>query len=183
MKNLYYIRHGLSQANIEEMWGGQTESALTLEGQEQALVAGQAIKSQGIAIDALYSSPLSRAYDTARIIAYQINYPEDKIIRDDIFLERSFGEQDGIVREPGFFDRYTYAETDNFIGGETVADLQARADRALDLLRKVDADTVLLVGHGAFGRALRRHINNQPPSDEFTSGLLLIPNCELIKLI
>lgn len=61
------VRHGLSSFNIEKRIQGRDDlSSLTETGQEQARRTGQAL--QGLAIHAIYSSPLRRAADTARLL-------------------------------------------------------------------------------------------------------------------
>ena len=66
-QELVLIRHGESTANATGVWQGQLEFPLSEEGRRQARLAGRALA--GEAFDGLYSSPLSRAYETAEIIA------------------------------------------------------------------------------------------------------------------
>src|SRR5580765_3395811 len=89
MKHLYFVRHGLSENNKLSIFSGQTESPLADEGREQARQAGQQAKD--LHIDHIISSPLSRAHETAQIIAREIGYPEDKIEVSSLLVERHFG--------------------------------------------------------------------------------------------
>ena len=61
------VRHGLSSFNIEKRIQGRDDlSSLTDTGQEQARLTGRAL--EGLTLDAVYSSPLRRAADTARLL-------------------------------------------------------------------------------------------------------------------
>lgn len=183
MKKLYFIRHGLSRANVDDVWGGQIDTSLTAKGRVQAKQAGIKACTEGLKFDLVITSSLSRARDTALIIAEQIGYPLGDIRSEAIFIERSFGILDGTPGAKSFFDNHTYKELDNVKGAESVEELQRRAKKALQLLQSYPEDTILLVGHGAFGRALRRVINGQPYTDEFKGPLAYIPNAEVIQLI
>ena len=66
MKKLYFIRHGLSEGNVQEIWSGSTDTPLHTEGRAQAKAAGQ--KAKKLKIDLVVSSPMSRAKETAEII-------------------------------------------------------------------------------------------------------------------
>lgn len=68
MKTLvYFIRHGQSVGNRDRIFLGHTDMPLTELGREQARLAGAYIKKMGITPDAVYASPLSRAYETASL--------------------------------------------------------------------------------------------------------------------
>jgi len=82
---LYVIRHGESQANVEHVYCGQMDSPLTALGRQQAKQAGKFLK--GIPFDKVYSSPLSRAVDTAKLAL-----PEFEPETDPDLMEISVGE-------------------------------------------------------------------------------------------
>lgn len=62
---LYLIRHGESEANLNQYYAGQTDAKLTAKGKEQAKAIAP-ILSQ-ISFDRVYSSDLSRAWDTQKL--------------------------------------------------------------------------------------------------------------------
>ncbi|MEW6636961.1 MAG: histidine phosphatase family protein, partial [Actinomycetota bacterium] len=66
------VRHGQSTANASGVWQGQMEFPLSDEGRHQARLAGRALAEKRL--DAIYSSPLSRAFETAEIIAREAGY-------------------------------------------------------------------------------------------------------------
>ncbi len=182
MKNLYFVRHGLSQANIDNLWSGSgLNSPLSEEGKLQATQAGKSAKSQGLVFDIVISSPQDRAHHTAKNITTELNYLHDDIVLHNNFVERGFGELEGVRSKPETFKSYSLDESsiDKLDGVEKLVQLQNRANEALNYLNTLPYDTILVVAHGAFGRALRRAVNNEP----FNIPLDPIPNAVIIKLI
>lgn len=118
---------------------------------------------QGLNFDIIISSPLLRAYDTACHIAKEFEYPAEKIITNDLFKERCYGILDG-TNHGDTMAKYILDETsiDDYEGVESLVEIQERAGKAWAYLQNLPQDSVLLVSHGAFGRALRRAIRNEP---------------------
>lgn len=146
MKKLYFIRHGLSEMNALGLFAGLSETALTKEGKHQARAAGRLAKDLGI--DLIVSSPMTRAIGTAEIIAAEINYPLNSIIQNKLFIERDFGALEGQPWSPDLnLDGISDLETDDT--------LLERARLGLQWLKNQPADNILLVSHGAYGRAMR----------------------------
>lgn len=146
MKKLYFIRHGLSEMNIQGLFAGRTETPLTAEGRQQAKAAG--VQAKDLNFDFIAASPLQRAVETAQIIAKEIDYPIKKISINMLLIERDFGELEGKPWSPDL-------DLDGISDIETVDSLLVRTKLALDWIETIDADNILIVSHGAFGRALR----------------------------
>lgn len=166
MKKLYFARHGLTVMNVEGKWSGTTETPLTEEGRQQAKIAGQ--KAKDLNIDYVVCSPLSRAKETAKIIAKEIGYPVKNIHVNPLFIERHFGEMEGKTWGPDI-------NADGFSDVETVDTILHRAQVALAWLHSLEAENVLVVSHGSFGRALRSLILEEFPF----SGPDRLANAEL----
>lgn len=135
--------------NVRGAWSGTTETPLTSEGRQQAKQTGQAAKDLGI--DLIVASPLSRAVETATIIAKQIGYPPNKIQTNELLIERHFGELEGTPWRPDI-------NIDSAKNVESIDSILDRARSALDWLESIDKDVIMVVSHGSFGRALRHHI-------------------------
>lgn len=163
MKHLYFVRHGLSEFNKSNTWAGSSDTPLAPEGHDQAKKTGQKIYKQGLVFDVIVSSPLQRAHDTAKHIAEEIGYPPEQIILQKLLIERSFGELEG-RKDLRAVTNYMLGEEriDKYKNVEKLEDLHIRAQKVLDYLNTLPHETVLVVGHGASGRALRRVINNEP---------------------
>lgn len=172
MKHLYFCRHGLSIYGKETKWaGGRTDSPLAAEGRQQAAFAGQ--YAQKLHLDHIVTSPLSRALDTAKIIAEAIGYPSERIIVDGRVIERHFGELEGTPYDP------TRTDLSQVAGVEPLADLLERAKQVLAFLETIESNNILVVSHGSFGRALAHVIN---PSIAFEKQPRF-ENAKIVKLI
>ncbi len=180
MKKLYFIRHGESEFNKAHKWAGSVDTPLTQTGHEQAQKAGKELKKQGLAFDIIISSPLERAHQTAKNIATELEYPHVEIILESRLVERNFGSLEGrkdlIAATKYVIDESTI---DSIDGVEMLIDLQQRANELLAYLHSLPHQHILVVGHGAMGRALRRAINNEPLHKRGTS----YKNAEIVRFI
>lgn len=140
--------------NQRGVFSGRTETPLTPEGIEQCHQAGQQLREAGI--DCIVASPIERAYQSAVIIAGELGIPESDIIINDLFVERSFGPLEGTPYS-------IHADLDGTEGVEHSSELIERVSHGADFLRTIDANTILVVSHGAVGRALRHVLQDDTP--------------------
>ena len=89
--NLYVVRHGETQWNIEHKVQGVTDIPLTQKGKDQAKELQDLVKS--LNIDVVISSPLMRARETAKILV-DSKLP---INTDDRIKERDWGMNEGAI--------------------------------------------------------------------------------------
>lgn len=139
MKQLYFVRHGQSQANVDRVFAGQADTPLTAEGREEA--KGVIEQLRPLNIDHIIASPLSRTYDTAKIIAEGIGYPLENIELNELLMERSFGSAVGLSWDDDISD---------FPDIELMESVGKRAKQAYDYIAALSYDKVLVVGHGTF---------------------------------
>ena len=170
MKHLYFMRHGLSVMNQQGIFSGRNDTPLSKEGIKQCHKAAEQLK--GVSIDAIVASPMARTMDSAKIIAQEIGFPEDKIIINDLFMERSFGPLEGTK-----YTRLTNLDETN--GVEHSTSLIDRAKAGLAFLSGVNGDTILVVSHGAIGRALRNVLVPELDYHQVEG----FNNAEVVKLI
>jgi broad specificity phosphatase PhoE len=166
MSKIYLARHGQNVDNLNSILNGHRDLPLTDLGRKQAKNLAYHIKDAAIDFGVVYSSPLSRALETAQIITDVLGYSPPTIISD--LIERDFGTMTGkpiadieklcsprIIKA----DPITY-----FIdpeGAETFPDLVVRGSRILDFLFKKHSDTnVLLVCHGDIGKMIYAAFHN-----------------------
>ena len=172
MKRLYFIRHGLTHMNVRSVFAGVTETDLTDEGREGALKAGK--DNKNVPVDLIITSPLRRAHDTAKLFANGAGLPESIIQTNDLLLERNFGS---LENTPWSRELSSQLHNDNLPEGvETWDSLVNRAQQLLDYIDKLPVDNVLLVGHGAIGRAIRSIL---VPEADIHAG---IPNAKLVQI-
>ena len=86
---IYIVRHGQTELNSRQVLQGRSDHPLNEAGIRQAEAA--AAKLSGIAFDAVYSSPLIRAIQTAKIIA-----PALEPVIDDRLIEMEYGPYEGL---------------------------------------------------------------------------------------
>ena len=117
-------------------------------GIEQVKLAAKAIRAEDW--DVVITSPLSRARQTAEIIASQHGFPE--IVEEELLIERSFGEAEGLSHEQW---RMKYSNLDEIPGGESRTQLAERSNLLLETIsEKLAGKRVLAVSHGALIRTL-----------------------------
>ena len=149
---LFHVRHGATSATQEDRFSGSSGAELSEEGRWQAARLGERLSHQNIT--AAYSSPLSRALDTARIIAEQCGL--EPATRDGL-REMGHGHWEGMKRrdvEEQFAVEYAAWEADPFTfapeGGESGLGVLARA---LPVIREIvtthPGGRVLVVSHKA----------------------------------
>ena len=87
---LYIIRHGQTELNSKHALQGRSDNPLNEAGVQQAQDAAQKLQNLGIRFDRVYSSPLVRAVQTARIVA-----PDMEPILDRRLIEMDYGPYEG----------------------------------------------------------------------------------------
>lgn len=91
-RRVYIVRHGLTIWNNEKRYQGHTDIELSEEGKEQAAALQKRLA--GVKFEAIFSSDLSRAFETARIIAEPHNL-DVKVIPG--VKEMNFGVWEGLT--------------------------------------------------------------------------------------
>lgn len=138
MKEFYVFRHGETEMNRLRKWQGRgIDLPLNENGRKQASDLAERLKELGL--EAVFSSPLKRALETARITAGVLNIPV--FVKEDL-TEGSFGVAEGKTREeiaamyPDVSDAWHNLDADYmdacFLGGESKRQIQSRVLRALD---------------------------------------------------
>lgn len=88
---IYLVRHGQTIRNKEKVMQGRSDAPLNEAGILQAEKCANWFSDQGIRFDRVYSSPLLRAVDTAKIIS-----GKEEIIIDDRLIEMDYGPYEGV---------------------------------------------------------------------------------------
>jgi len=157
---VYLARHGQTEWNVAGRRQGRLDSPLTPHGLLQAQRNAALVKREQI--DAVFSSPLGRARRTAEILAEALGMRVQVV--DDL-AEVAHGEWSGLTSAeidagwPGqravrSQDKYVY----RFPGGESYADADSRATRALDGIARLGSRRPLLVSHEMIGRLLMKQL-------------------------
>ena len=149
------MRHGESEANAKGvMAGSAVDSPLTERGKEQALVVASKIK--GVKFDYVFSSPLSRARETARIISAECNIAV-KVVEDARLKEFNVGDAAGMNAEE--YHRLR-KQGHIFNGSESMDDVHERISSFLADLN-VHAHNILVVSHNGTGKMMQTVLNSK----------------------
>lgn len=162
--HIIFLRHGQSTANRDQILQGQMDSPLSEQGLREAELLANYWKSEGVMFDLIISSPLKRAFDTARVISQFLSI---LIEPDQNWKERNFGKAEGhsyddvrAMRKE--IDSYSIFEP-AFEDGESEWDLNIRAGEAIRTLIRRPAGNYLVVTHGSIFNAVLNVILGIPP--------------------
>ncbi|MCB1186350.1 histidine phosphatase family protein [bacterium] len=180
------IRHGQSEGNLKRIFQGSLDYPLTDLGRDQARSVGKWLEQRGLHFDAVYSSPLSRAHETARILGGQTGNTE--IHAHDMLREIHGGELEGLTHEQCIAKFPAYAERklpegadfSNY-GGESYGQVNVRIMQFIEFIqqRHSEPDSILIVAHGGTLYQLFKRWCGWPVPTHFFVGM---SNCVMICL-
>jgi len=164
------LRHGESEGNAQGRMQGRRDYPLSALGREQAARAAAFIGSSGLALNAVYTSPLKRALETAAIVT-ELGVGPQPVVDEDL-PEIAAGSLQGLneseirAAHPEFMHR-PLSETGDFAayGGESYDDVQRRLTRLMTRLEarhREAEERILLVGHGGFHYQLVKALLCEP---------------------
>lgn len=180
--NIFIMRHGQDEDNVAGILNGHRDTPLTELGHQQAILAAK--KMNDIGIDIIYASPLKRAYETARIVANELDV--DEVILDNHLIERDFGILTGkpVADIQKYTDKILKTEvTTYFLEVEGAEDFPTLLERAKKFFSEINErhsnKNILLVCHGDIGRMIRAAYHN---IDWKTSLKTHFDNTEVLEL-
>lgn len=178
---LIIVRHGQSEGNRDRVFTGHGPSPLTERGREEARCAAARIASSPV--DALFSSDLPRAVQTAEPIAELTGLP---IVQDPALREKNFGDLTGMsfseleAKHPDVW-RGLLARDPRFQppGGESHVNCRERMNAFLSrLFESRTSGRVVLVSHGVAINHLLYSLM-RTPTDGSPAMLFQIDNCSI----
>lgn len=146
MLTLVLIRHATNDWVRKGVLAGWTPGVhLNEEGRAQAQALGERLAS--VPLDAVYSSPLERALETAQAVAAP--HGLEVQIHQGVG-EVQYGEWNGqllkkLVKKPLWTAVQVYPSGTRFPGGETIGEMQARVVGTLDEIRSAHPDGIVAV--------------------------------------
>ena len=173
--NIYITRHGQTDYNKSRMMQGRSDIPLNETGIAQARARRESLGD--IKFDAVYSSPLIRAVQTAEIIG---NVKREDIITDERIIEANFGKYELMGYYSTGLKMMAYWSFPEIFpapeGVETIKEMVERTSSFLRELEKKDYETVLVACHGGIIRPIRGYMENRK------NGIIWRPrpqNCEV----
>lgn len=158
---LILLRHGETEWNLSGRWQGQSQNTpLSDRGREQALIVSRRLRTYPI--QAIYSSDLLRAFETAQIAGQSLGLEP---IADQGLRESDIGRWTGLTwseiaaRFPEEVAAMLAGQDVRRGGGESYSELGARLAATVErIIARHAGHTVLLVSHGAAIRSLVAHV-------------------------
>jgi 2,3-bisphosphoglycerate-dependent phosphoglycerate mutase len=185
---LVLARHGQSEWNLKNLFTGWRDPGLTDLGIEEARNAGRRLKEMGVGFDIAFTSDLSRAQRTCKLILEEIGQPDLRTIANQALNERDYGDLAGLNKDDA---RARWGEEQVHVwrrsydvpppGGESLKDTVARVlpyyIREI-LPRVMRGERVLVAAHGNSLRALVMVLDGLTsdtiPSLELATGIPLV---------
>ncbi len=168
MLTVYFLRHGETPMNADgNRYSGRTDVGLTEKGIFQAEQVSAQLEN--IAIEAVYSSPLQRAYRTAGIAT-----GNREVVKDDRLIEVDFGLWEGKTREEfiaddaGVWDAWCTDPGISRAGrtGETAGEVVKRVDSFFEeVLKRHHNKTIVVVAHNGVNRLYLAYKLGMPLKD------------------
>ena len=185
---LVLVRHGQSDWNLKNLFTGWKDPDLTDKGQAEAKAAGQRLKAMGLNFDIAFTSALTRAQHTCKLILNELGQSDLKTIREQALNERDYGDLSGLNKDDA---RAKWGEEQVHVwrrsydvpppNGESLKDTVARVlpYYCQEILPRVlNGERVIVAAHGNSLRALvmvlDRLTPDTIPSMELDTGVPLV---------
>ncbi|MBW8879707.1 MAG: histidine phosphatase family protein [Acidobacteria bacterium] len=166
MTTILLARHGETDWNRDGIWQGWADPPLNDTGRAQARELAEQLRTTPF--DAVYSSDLRRAHETALIVAEPHEVP---IVADPGLREIDIGPWSGLTRAE-IEERFPDGKRP---GGETREQHATRVLEAVErIAREHPGERILLVTHGGTMRALHGHVSDDPVHP--------VHNCSVLEL-
>lgn len=168
---IYIVRHGETDFNLQGRFQGSFDSELNEAGRAQALKLAETLRD--VRFSAVYSSPLSRAFETAKVILQEASLTSDdrqmpfgnerEIVVMDGLKELDYGEWQGLLPDerekmyPGLDQAWSSDPWSVQIpGAESLADMKRRVYATLDLILASHGpgESLLVSAHGHVNRII-----------------------------
>jgi broad specificity phosphatase PhoE len=163
MVTVFLLRHGETGWNKLGRVMGRTQVPLGADGVQQIQKIAPLVAT--LELDAIYTSPLRRAVQTAKVVAAETKLP---ICRSEGLNEIAYGEWAGRYFEDLIDDelyrRFIKSPAKTLLlGGETISDVQRRGLKVIDeAALEVPGGRFLFVSHGDVIRAILCHYMKLP---------------------
>ncbi len=178
---IYLIRHGTTDWNEAGRYQGSSDIPLNEKGMKEAKKVGHALST--IPFHAIYSSPLSRAHETAKEIAKHHDLPIQLV---DELKERSYGEFEGLtysqIEKHPYFQKHLRGNwyLEGAPQGETFVQTAERAGQALShIVSHHINETIGIVAHGGVIKSIGYHIGHFEKENVAT---VIIPNARPVQI-
>jgi 2,3-bisphosphoglycerate-dependent phosphoglycerate mutase len=185
---LVLVRHGQSDWNLKNLFTGWKDPDLTEQGIDEAKAAGHRLKALGLSFDTAFTSDLTRAQNTMKLMLAELGQSELPVYKNQALNERDYGDLSGLNKDEA---RKKWGEEQVHVwrrsydisppGGESLKDTVARVLPYYNqeiLPAVLRGERVLVAAHGNSLRALVMVLDRLTPttipSMELATGVPLV---------
>ncbi|MBM19419.1 MAG: 2,3-bisphosphoglycerate-dependent phosphoglycerate mutase [Stappia sp.] len=185
---LVLVRHGQSDWNLKNLFTGWKDPDLTEKGIEEAKTAGAKLRELKLAFDLAYTSDLTRAQHTLKLILDELGQQGLETVRDQALNERDYGDLTGMNKDEArekFGEEQVHVWRRSFDvpppGGES---LKMTAERVLPYYREqilpqvLSGKRVIVAAHGNSLRSLVMELEGLTPDEilkrELATGVPIV---------
>jgi 2,3-bisphosphoglycerate-dependent phosphoglycerate mutase len=170
---LVLVRHGQSEWNLKNLFTGWKDPDLTEQGIGEAKAAGGKLRDMKLKFDIAFTSDLTRAQHTLKLILAELGQEDLETIRNQALNERDYGDITGMNKDEArekFGEEQVHIWRRSFDvpppGGES---LKMTAERVLPyyraeiLPRVMEGNRIIVAAHGNSLRSLIMELENLTP--------------------
>ena len=174
---IYIIRHGQTEMNQANVLQGRSNFPLNEKGAAQAESAAKRLKDQKIVFDKMYSSPLIRAVQTAKIVGGELL----PLGVDERLIEMDYGPYEGMdLKKPAPEVLHFFSDFQNNPAPEGMEPLDEVVKRSGEFLEEIKEEaekyTILISTHAIAMKGLLEYLT---PDSNGAYWSKYIGNCEV----
>lgn len=174
---IYIIRHGQTEMNQANVLQGRSNFPLNEKGTAQAESAAKRLKDQKIVFDKMYSSPLIRAVQTAKIVGGELL----PLVVDERLIEMDYGPYEGMdLKKPAPEVLHFFSDFQNNPAPEGMEPLDEVVKRSGEFLEEIKEEaekyTILISTHAIAMKGLLEYLT---PDSKGSYWSKYIGNCEV----
>ena len=181
IKTILLVRHGTTTFNETDHLQGRIDNPLNQKGRDEAERLASRLKCENL--DAIFSSPLQRAVETATIVNRFHNLPLTLVPE---FSEINLGEWEGLnysgvrAQFPEIHQRWISDADFPIPGGESFSSVCARTRTGLERILRDSRKNILITGHASVNRAILGNLLQLSPA---SARLFRTGNAALSRLM
>lgn len=146
---IYFVRHGEAMDDIRGEYGGWADAELSPKGEDGAVEIADYLKEKGVRVETILTSPLKRAWQTAKTISERLNTPMENFVylkeRNTYGLLCGVAKNEAKIKYPELVEAYEKGE--EVLGYENYDFLVKRVKALFEKLKNNNKD-VICVTHG-----------------------------------
>ncbi len=174
---LLLVRHGESVDDLTDSYGGWADFPLTPKGHVQLRETSKKISALGIKFDEVWSSPLLRASESARIIANYQLLP----VKETVYLKEKngYGLLSGMNKsnaEELYPELFALVKDGYVPGSETEEGFLVRVEKLLNDINESNKTLICVTHGGVLSRLMKNHFNKE--IEEAGDGCFILINLE-----